>query len=194
MAETERIPYGRAPLGRSSRERDEKIPEMTMKQNIVLIGMPGAGKSTIGVLLAKAMNYDFLDTDISIQRETGKKLYETIAEKGLHAFLQIENDVLKKVAGDRMVIATGGSAVFGQQAMVHLKEIGTVVYIRLSCEEIVRRVKNIKTRGIAMQKGDSMEDVYRQRVPLYEKYADITVDAEHTTIEEAVELIMKQLD
>lgn len=164
-----------------------------MNNNIVLIGMPGAGKSTIGVLLAKAVNYEFLDTDITIQKETGKKLYEIIAENGLAAFLQIENDVLKKVEADRTVIATGGSAVFGREAMEHLKEIGTVVYIRLSCEEIIRRVNNIKTRGIAMQKGDSMEDVYRQRTPLYEKYADIIVDVEHTTIEEAVERIMEHV-
>ena len=162
-----------------------------MKNNIVLIGMPGAGKSTIGVLLAKAMNYEFLDTDITIQKENGKKLFEIINEKGLDEFLRIENDVLARVNTSNTVVATGGSAIFGKEAMEHLKSIGHVVYIRLSLEEIIRRVSNIKTRGIAMKKGKTMEDVYRERVPLYEKYADIVVDAESTTIEEAVEKIMR---
>ncbi len=165
-----------------------------MKNNIILIGMPGAGKSTVGVLLAKAMNYEFLDTDITIQKENGKKLYEIINEKGLEEFLQIENDTLSRVDVTNTVVATGGSAIFGKDAMEHLKSIGHIVYIRLSLGEIVRRVNNIKTRGIAMKKGKTMEDVYKERTPLYEKYADIIVDAEDTTIEEAVELIMKACD
>lgn len=160
-----------------------------MKNNIILIGMPGAGKSTVGVLLAKAINYEFLDTDIVIQKENGKKLFEIINEKGLEEFLRIENDVLARIDADKTVIATGGSAIFGQEAMEHLRGIGHIVYIKLSCEEIIRRVNNIKTRGIAMKKGKTMEDVYRERVPLYEKYADIIVDGENTTIEEAVEKI-----
>lgn len=162
-----------------------------MKSNIILIGMPGAGKSTVGVLLAKAMNYEFLDTDILIQKENNKKLYEIINEKGLDAFLQIENDVLKRVNTTKTIIATGGSAIFGSEAMEHLKSIGHVVYIKLSCEEIIRRVNNITTRGIAMKKGKTMEDVYNERVPLYEKYADIIIDGENTTIEECVEKINK---
>lgn len=162
-----------------------------MKNNIVLIGMPGAGKSTVGVLLAKAMNYQFLDTDLTIQQENGKKLFEIINEKGLDEFLNIENDVLSRVEASNAVIATGGSAIFGKEAMKHLKNIGYIVYIKLSCEEIIRRVNNIKTRGIAMRKGKTMADVYKERVPLYEKYADIIVDAEGTTIEECVESIIE---
>ena len=125
---------------------------MIMKNNIILIGMPGAGKSTVGVLLAKAMNYQFLDTDLTIQQENGKKLFEIINEKGLDEFLNIENDVLSRVNATNSIIATGGSAIFGKEAMEHLKSIGHVVYIRLSCDEIIRRVNNIKTRGIAMKK------------------------------------------
>lgn len=161
-----------------------------MKNNIILIGMPGAGKSTIGVLLAKAMNYGFLDTDITIQKENGQKLYEIIQEKGLDKFLEIENEILSKVEVENTVVATGGSAIFGKEAMEHLRKIGHVVYIKLSCGEIKKRVNNIKTRGIAMKEGKTMEDVYRERVPLYEKYADIIVDAEAATIEEAVEKIV----
>lgn len=164
-----------------------------MKDNIILIGMPGAGKSTVGVLLAKALTYNFLDTDISIQRREQKKLYEIINEKGLEEFIQIENGVLSRLEVDGCVIATGGSAVYGAEAMEHLKSIGTVVYIRLGCEEIVRRINNIKTRGIAMKKGNTIEDIYEERVPLYEKYADIVVDAEGTTIEECVEQIIDSL-
>lgn len=158
-------------------------------KNIVLIGMPGAGKSTIGVLLAKALNYNFVDTDLLIQKKTGQLLYKTIEEKGLEAFLSIENQVLCDVYETESVIATGGSAIFGHQAMEHLKEDGTIVYLKLSYEEIIRRVNNIKTRGIAMKKGKSMKDVYEERTPLYEKYADVVIDCNKKTIEECVESI-----
>lgn len=162
-----------------------------MKNNIVLIGMPGAGKSTVGVLLAKAISYDFMDTDLVIQKNTGKKLYEIINEHGMEAFLSIENDVLKQILANKTVIATGGSAVFGEEAMEHLRDMATIVYIKLSCDEILRRVKNIKTRGIAMKKGKTLEDVYYERIPLYEKYADIVVECDNMTIEDSVFAIMK---
>ena len=163
-----------------------------MKNNIVLIGMPGAGKSTIGVLLAKAMNYQFMDTDLLIQKQNGKKLYEIINEKGIDEFLKIENDTIAGVQAERSVIATGGSAIFGEEAMAHLGNIGHIVYIKLSCQEIEKRINNIKTRGIAMSKGKTIADIYEDRVPLYEKYADIIVDCENTTIEESVERIVEQ--
>lgn len=164
-----------------------------MKNNIVLIGMPGAGKSTLGVLLAKSLNYDFLDTDLTIQKKSGKKLYEMINESGIDYFISYENNVLKEVKASNTVIATGGSAVFGKEAMEHLSQIGTIVYIKLSCEEIIRRVNNIKTRGIAMKQGKTMVDVYEERTPLYEKYADIIVDAENASIEESVYKLIEQL-
>lgn len=160
-----------------------------MKDNIILIGMPGAGKSTLGVLLAKALNYGFADTDLMIQIRYGKKLYEIIDEQGLSYFLSAENQVLSQIQLNRTVIATGGSAVFGTLAMEHLGSIGTIVYIRLGCEEIERRVRNIKTRGIVMEQGQSLKDLYKQRIPLYEKYADIIVDADGMTIEECVKMI-----
>lgn len=161
-----------------------------MKNNIVLIGMPGAGKSTIGVLLAKAMNYQFMDTDLLIQNRNGRMLYEIINEQGIDKFLEIENDTLCGVNVENTVIATGGSAVFGGEAMSHLADRGCIVYIKLSCGEIERRVNNIKTRGIAMKKGRTIRDIYEERVPLYERYADITVDCENAAIEECVERII----
>lgn len=164
---------------------------MNSKDNIVLIGMPGAGKSTVGVLLAKALTYNFLDTDISIQRRERKKLYEIINESGLDSFIEIESEVLSRLEVDGCVIATGGSAVYSEGAMKHLKSIGTIIYIRLSLEEIIRRVQNIKTRGIAMKNGSTLEDLYKERVPLYEKYADIIVDGEGTSIEECVGKIIE---
>ncbi|MCM1272861.1 MAG: shikimate kinase [Clostridium sp.] len=161
--------------------------------NIVLVGMPGAGKSTIGVLLAKALNYGFIDTDLIIQNKEGKLLFEIIEEKGIEGFLKAENDVIKNVEADKTVIATGGSAVFGTEAMERLKENGTIVYLKLSCEEVLWRVNNITTRGIAMQKGKSLADVYAERTPLYNQYADLTVECNGTTIEECVEKIVNLL-
>lgn len=165
-----------------------------MKDNIVLIGMPGAGKSTLGVLLAKAINYGFVDTDLIIQRQSGKKLYQIIGDNGIDYFLKLENDTIKKLQVSNTVIATGGSAVYGEEAMDNLKKIAVIVYIRLSCDEIKNRVGNIKTRGIVMKAGKTMEDIYEERVPLYEKYADIVVDGEGTSIETCVERVLTALD
>ena len=160
-----------------------------MKKNIVLIGMPGAGKSTIGVLLAKAINYDFIDADLVIQKQNNKKLYEIINEKGIDEFLKIENDTIANINVTGTVIATGGSAVYGNEAMEHMNENGIVVYLKLSCVEIINRISNIKTRGIAMKDGKTIFDIYNERVPLYERYADIIIDAEGTSVEECVSLV-----
>lgn len=164
-----------------------------MKRNIVLIGMPGAGKSTVGVILAKTLNYDFIDTDLIIQRKTGEKLYETIQRKGLDEFLDIENTVLSNVNVDNTVIATGGSAVFGSEAMEHLGKTGIIVYLKLECTEIARRINNITTRGIAMKPGKTIEDVYNERVPLYEKYSDVVIDGSSSP-ERVVEKIKIEID
>jgi len=162
--------------------------------NIILIGMPGCGKSTVGVLLAKTLIYDFIDTDLLIQANQKKSLCAIIDHEGLERFKTIENDILKKLKTDNTVIATGGSAVYGKEAMEHLKRNGTVVYMKLSSAVIQKRIKNIKTRGIAMTPDCSIEMLSRERAPLYEKYADITIDCEKIKIEQCVDAIIKALN
>lgn len=160
--------------------------------NIILIGMPGVGKSTVGVVLAKNLGYHFIDSDLVIQQKYGKLLHEIISEQGLAGFLRIEDQVNASIETDKSIIATGGSAVFGQDAMKHFKEIGTVVYLKLNYEEIENRLGDLKQRGVAMHEGETLRDVFESRIPLYEKYADITIDCEGKQIREIVSE-MKQL-
>ena len=149
------------------------------KDNIVLIGMPASGKSTAGVLLAKAIGYGFIDTDLLIQNEEKALLCDIIARRGAEEFLRVEERVLASLWAERCVIATGGSAVYGKRAMEHLKEMGTVVYLRLSERALEARLKNIFRRGVVMRTpGETLADLYAERLPLYEKYADVTVDSE----------------
>ncbi len=161
--------------------------------NIVLIGMPGCGKSTIGVLLAKAMLFHFVDTDLLIQSKYGKSLCEIIDEYGLEQFKKIENDVLCEMTFENSVIATGGSAVYGDRAMDALRKNGKTVYLKLSPEEIEHRIKNIKTRGIAMKDGCTIADLYAERAPLYERCADITVDCANLEVEECVKAVLDSI-
>lgn len=156
-------------------------------KNIVLIGMPAVGKSTIGVLLAKTLGFAFVDTDLIIQRDTGRLLQDIIDKDGLDSFCIAEERAVCSVgAKENAVIATGGSAVYSREAMLHLKKHGTAYYLSLPAEELSRRLNNIKTRGIAMRRGDSLEDVFRRRAALYEEYADITVDCRGRSAEDTV--------
>ena len=161
--------------------------------NIVLIGMPGAGKSTIGVILAKSLLFDFCDTDLSIQKSTGKSLSQIINEEGLDAFIELEEEIICGEAFADCVVATGGSAVYGERAMAKLKEDGIIVYLKVSPDELQSRIKNIHTRGIAMKEGTTIKALYEERAPLYEKYADITIDCEGKTAEECVDLIVNMI-
>lgn len=150
------------------------------QNNITLIGMPGSGKSTIGVLLAKSAGMGFMDTDLLIQSASGRLLYKMIEEDGIESFIKFEEDILKTIVCSNCVIATGGSAVYGTDAMAHMERLGCRVYLKLSSKIIEERLDNIHTRGIVMEKGETVEQLYQARAPLYEKYADVTVDAEGT--------------
>lgn len=161
--------------------------------NVVLIGMPGCGKSTVGVLLAKAMLYRFVDTDLLIQHDQGESLCDILAKQGLTAFKTIENRVLCELSCDRCVIATGGSAVYGQEAMAHLRATGTVVYLKLPLQTIEERINNITTRGIAMEPQSTLKTLYAERAPLYEHYADVTVDCRGLSVEDCVQAVLTTL-
>ena len=162
--------------------------------NIVLIGMPGCGKSTVGVLLAKALQMDFVDTDIVLQQQQGKKLQEIINQVGNDAFLKMEEDCVRGLACDQTVVATGGSVVYGKEAMRRLHENGLVVYIRLPYEEIERRLSNLATRGVTLKKGQTLRNLYDERIPLYEKYAHVVIDAEHQWLRDTVKVIRQRLE
>jgi len=152
--------------------------------NIILIGMPGSGKSTVGVVLAKILGYEFLDSDLEIQKRYKKRLSEIIEEEGNDAFLQIENDVNKSLIPEETVIATGGSAVYGKEAMEHFQQIGTVIYLKLGYEDLVSRLGNLKKRGVVLKENQTLLDLYNERIPLYEKYASIVIDEQNKDIQE----------
>lgn len=160
-----------------------------MNNNIILIGMPGAGKSTIGVVLAKKLGYEFIDSDIVIQNKYKKILQELINEHGIDGFEKIENDVNKNLNTKNSVIATGGSAIYGKEAMEHFDSIGTVVYLNLPYEEIEQRLGNLEERGVTIKKGQTLKDLYNERTPLYKKYANVIIDCQGKTIREIVEEI-----
>ena len=161
--------------------------------NIILIGMPGVGKSTVGVVLAKVLGYDFIDSDLIIQKKEGRKLHEIICEEGTEAFLQIEDRINAGIQVENSIIATGGSAVYGENAMKHFKEIGKIVYLHVSYDTLEQRLGDLNERGVAMKKGQTLLDLYHERCPLYKKYADITVDEEHLDIRSTVESILSKL-
>ena len=160
------------------------------RTNLVLIGMPASGKSSVGVILAKLIGYDFIDTDILIQRSEKKRLSEIIREVGVDGFLEVEARVNGSVEADHCVIATGGSAVYSEEAMRHLKKIGHIMYLKVDYETIRKRLGNIRQRGVALREGQTLRDLYEERVVLYEKYADTVVE-EEGDVEDVVVGILK---
>ncbi|SEI72905.1 shikimate kinase [Lachnospiraceae bacterium A10] len=145
------------------------------KNNIILIGMPGVGKSTVGVILAKVLGMSFIDSDLVIQEKTGKRLKEIISEQGIDGFNAVENQVNSELLVENSVIATGGSAVYGKEAMQHFQEIGTIVYLSIDYGDLIGRLGDLDERGVVHREGQTLQDIYEERVVLYEKYADITV-------------------
>lgn len=156
-------------------------------RNITLIGMPASGKSMVGVLLAKRLGYSFVDVDILIQEKEKRLLKEIIAQEGLNGFLEVENRINRQLQVERSVIAPGGSVIYGKEAMEHLKTISTVVYLKLSYEDVEKRLGNLVDRGVALKDGMTLLDLYRERVPYYERYADITIEEAGKTAGDVVD-------
>ncbi|WP_026527004.1 shikimate kinase [Butyrivibrio sp. VCD2006] len=156
------------------------------KDNIILIGMPASGKSTVGVILAKILGYNFIDSDIVIQEKEGRKLSEIIETEGIDGFINIENRVNAGIEVQKTVIATGGSVVYGNEAMQHYKNIGKVIYMKVDMEVLSKRLSDVKQRGVVMKEGQSLVSLYNERCKLYEQYADIVIDEKNNTMEEVL--------
>lgn len=158
-------------------------------RNIILIGMPGSGKSTIGVVLAKSLGYNFIDSDIVIQEKLGRRLWEVIDSVGKDEFNRIEGEINCDIDPELAVISTGGSAIYSEKAMKHFKNIGTVVFLDVDLKIIKRRLGDLKRRGISMKEGETIEDIYRERINLYRKYADMIFKPQAFSIKDNVEAI-----
>lgn len=157
--------------------------EKTQMKNIIFIGMPAVGKSTVGVVIAKRMGYEFIDTDLLIQKQEKRLLCEIIAEKGIDGFLEIENQVNRDLVAEHAVISPGGSVVYCKEAMEHYKEIGTIIYLQTSYQTIAERIDDPKKRGVTLREGQTLKDLYEERTELFEKYADITICEDGTDLE-----------
>ena len=162
-----------------------------MKDNLVLIGMPGVGKSTAGVVAAKLAGYQFLDSDLVIMQRDGRRLREIIEQDGVEGFLSIENRVNASISAHNTIIATGGSVVFGDGAMYHLSSIGTIVYLRASYETVASRITNLKGRGVAMKPAQTLREIYEERKDLYEKFAEYIIDVDKQSIEATAKELAK---
>lgn len=160
-------------------------------KNIIFIGMPASGKSTIGVVVAKRLGYDFVDTDLLIQKQENRLLKEIIADVGNEGFLAIENQVNRDLVAEHAVISPGGSVIYCKEAMEHFKEIGTIVYLQVSFETINQRISNATNRGVVLKEGQSLRDLYEERRILFEKYADYTISEDGLDLEETIDKVLE---
>lgn len=169
---------------------------MANADNIILIGMPGAGKSTLGIVLAKIMNYRFVDADLVIQQQCDKTLQKLIDACGPDGFIEVENEILRDMEADHTVIATGGSAVYSDEAMRHLASIGRVVYLKISYDQLIHRLSDLQERGVVLKGGIgmSLRELYDERKPLYEQYAEVTVDVDDLSITAAARKVADALE
>ena len=165
------------------------------KENIVLIGMPGVGKSTVGVILAKVLGYQFIDADLVIQKRENRLLHEIISEEGLDGFLKAEENANVYIAQneENSIVATGGSVVYCEKAMQELKKTGRVIYLELEYDQLKKRLGNLKGRGVVLKDGQDLRGLYEERIPLYEKYADLTVNEKNLDVEQTLQKIVDRL-
>ena len=165
------------------------------KENIVLIGMPGVGKSTVGVILAKVLGYQFIDADLVIQKRENRLLHEIISEEGLDGFLKAEENANVYIAQneEKSIVATGGSVVYCEKAMQELKKKGRVIYLELEYDQLKKRLGNLKGRGVVLKDGQDLRGLYEERIPLYEKYADLTVNEKNLDVEQTLQKIVDRL-
>ncbi|SET11496.1 shikimate kinase [Marinobacter segnicrescens] len=161
-----------------------------MARNLVFIGMPGSGKSTVGVLVAKRLGMGFVDTDLLIQQESGRTLQEIVDQDGYQALRKIEEQVLLKLTVDNHVISTGGSAVYSDAAMKHLKVNGTVVFLDIPLDVVVERIGDYSLRGISRRPDQSLSELFEERFALYTRYADVTVNGAGLTHDEVCEAVL----
>lgn len=163
-------------------------------KNIILIGMPAVGKSTVGVVVAKRIGYEFIDTDLLIQKQEKRLLKEIIAEEGVEGFLKIENQVNRDLEAEKAVISPGGSVVYCKEAMEHYKKMGMIVYLKASFETINNRIKNAKNRGVILREGQTMKALYDERTRLFEQYADVIICEDGLGLEETIESVLNLLE
>lgn len=164
------------------------------KGNLVFIGMPAVGKSTVGVVVAKQLGKRFVDSDLLIQEQEGKLLREIIAEVGEEEFLKIESRVNCNINVQNSIISPGGSVIYCEEAMEHFKKIGTIVYLKASFQTIKRRIRDPKKRGVVLREGQTFRDLYEERVRLYEKYADITVSEDGCKLDETIVNVLEAVE